>query len=66
MSTVYSYLSFLFTTFTPVYENQYGFNTGGAGIAYLGPGVSFIIGRLVQQYPRIDILKPKRSSVAKY
>lgn len=46
ISIVYSYLYFLFTTFTPVFENQYGFNTGEAGIAYLGLGVGFIIGQL--------------------
>lgn len=42
---IYSYLYFLFTTFTPVFETQYNFNTGEAGIAYLGLGVGFIIGQ---------------------
>lgn len=45
MSMVYSYLYFLFTTFTPVFETQYNFNTGEAGIAYLGLGVGFLIGQ---------------------
>lgn len=45
MSMVYSYLYFLFTTFTSVFELQYKFNTGEAGTAYLGLGVGFLIGQ---------------------
>ncbi|MCJ1470145.1 hypothetical protein MMC07_008790 [Pseudocyphellaria aurata] len=46
MAMVYSYLYFLFTTFTSVFEDQYGFSTGEAGLAYLGLGVGFLIGQL--------------------
>ncbi|TVY81919.1 Efflux pump rdc3 [Lachnellula suecica] len=45
MSIIYSYLYFLFTTFTFVFEGQYGFNPGEAGLAYLGLGIGFIIGQ---------------------
>jgi len=44
MSIIYSYLYFMFTTFTSVFEGQYGFNTGEAGLAYLGLGIGFVIG----------------------
>ncbi|KAF2450665.1 MFS general substrate transporter [Karstenula rhodostoma CBS 690.94] len=39
-----SYLYFLFTTFTPVFEGQYNFNTGEAGLAFLGLGVGLVLG----------------------
>jgi len=45
-SLVYGYMYFLFTTFTEVFEGQYGFNTGQAGLAYLGLGIGFIIGQI--------------------
>lgn len=45
MSIIYSYLYFLFTTFTFVFEGQYGFSSGEAGLAYLGLGVGFVIGQ---------------------
>jgi MFS family permease len=45
MSIIYSYLYFLFTTFTLVFQDQYGFNAGEAGLAYLGLGIGFIIGQ---------------------
>lgn len=44
VSLVYGYLYILFTTFTPVFEGQYGFNSGTAGLAYLGLGVGFLVG----------------------
>jgi MFS family permease len=44
-SIVYSYMYLLFTTFTSVFEDNYGFNAGEAGLAYLGLGVGFIIGQ---------------------
>jgi MFS family permease len=45
MSIVYSYMYLLFTTFTTVFEGRYGFNSGEAGLAYLGLGVGFCIGQ---------------------
>lgn len=46
VSLVYSYMYLLFTTFTDVFESQYQFNTGEAGLAYLGLGVGFCLGQL--------------------
>lgn len=45
MSIVYSYLYFLFKTFTSVFEEHYGFNAGEAGLAYLGLGIDFCVGQ---------------------
>jgi MFS family permease len=47
MSMVYSYLYFLFTTFTVVFEGEYGFTAGEVGLAYLGLGVGFVIGQFL-------------------
>ncbi|GAD96374.1 MFS multidrug transporter, putative [Paecilomyces variotii No. 5] len=44
MSVVYGLLYLFFTTITSVFEEQYGFSTGLAGLAYLGIGVGFFIG----------------------
>ncbi|KAF2128090.1 polyamine transporter 1 [Dothidotthia symphoricarpi CBS 119687] len=45
MSIIYSYLYFLFTTFGFVFQEQYGFNAGEVGLAYLGLGVGFVLGQ---------------------
>ena len=45
VSIVYSYMYLLFTTFTGVFEGQYGFNAGEAGLAYLGLGIGLCIGQ---------------------
>lgn len=45
MSIIYSYLYFMFTTFAFVFKDQYGFNTGEAGLAYLGLGIGFVVGQ---------------------
>ena len=43
VSLTYSYMYILFTTFTEVFQGQYHFNTGAAGLSYLGLGVGFVI-----------------------
>ncbi|KID93370.1 polyamine transporter 1, partial [Metarhizium majus ARSEF 297] len=43
-SMVYGYLYLLFTTFTFVFRDQYGFKSGAAGLAYMGLGVGFLLG----------------------
>lgn len=43
-SIAYAYLYLLFSTFTFVFRDQYGFNAGAAGLAYLGLGVGFLLG----------------------
>lgn len=39
-------LSSLFTTFTTVFEGQYGFPTSTSGLAYLGWGIGSIVGQV--------------------
>ncbi|KAF1959194.1 polyamine transporter 1 [Byssothecium circinans] len=63
ISVHYSYLYFLFTTFTPVFENQYGFSTGEAGLAFLGMGIGlvlgvFSVGFYAKKYTETQTLRP--------
>ena len=50
VAVVYAYLYLLFTTFTPVYREQYGFSLGTAGLAFLGIGVGCVTGQFVNTY----------------
>ena len=56
LAIAYSYMYLLFTTFTDVFEQTYGFNAGEAGLSYLGLGIGFLLG----QYT-FDILVQWRS-----
>ncbi|KAL7275857.1 hypothetical protein RUND412_001169 [Rhizina undulata] len=47
MAVIYGYLYLLFTTFTNVFEGQYGFSTGTVGLSYLGIGVGSLIGLVI-------------------
>ncbi|RAK72136.1 MFS transporter [Aspergillus fijiensis CBS 313.89] len=49
-SVTYSYMYILFTTFTEVFENVYGFGPGEAGLAYLGLGLGFCFGQVTVGY----------------
>lgn len=44
VSVIYGYLYLLFTTITEVYEREYGFSTGLAGLSYIGIGVGMFLG----------------------
>jgi MFS family permease len=55
LAVAYSYMYLLFTTFTGVFQEVYGFNAGEAGLSYLGLGVGFLLG----QYT-FDILVQRR------
>ncbi|KAI1762806.1 fluconazole resistance protein 1 [Hypoxylon sp. FL1150] len=44
VSIFYGYMYLIFTTFTTVFEGQYGFSSGASGLSYLGLGVGFIAG----------------------
>ena len=44
MSIAFAYLYLLFTTFTYVFEQQYHFNAGESGLAYLGLGIGMMVG----------------------
>ncbi|KAJ2973221.1 hypothetical protein NUW58_g8990 [Xylaria curta] len=43
LAVVYGYLYILITTFIYVFEDQYGFRAGAAGLSYLGLGVGLFI-----------------------
>lgn len=47
MAIVYGTIYLLFTTFTFVFESQYGFSAGSAGLTFLGLGVGSIVGVVV-------------------
>lgn len=47
MGLAYSYLFLLFTTMTPVYEENYHFSPRSVGLSYLGIGVGFLLGQFV-------------------
>ncbi|THH12222.1 hypothetical protein EW145_g147 [Phellinidium pouzarii] len=43
MGLMYGYYYLMFATFPTLYEDTYGFSTGIAGLAYLGPGIGFCL-----------------------
>ncbi|KAL3447437.1 major facilitator superfamily domain-containing protein [Aspergillus insuetus] len=43
-ATTYGYLYLMFTTITSIFEENYGFSPGVAGLAYLGFGIGSLIG----------------------
>lgn len=45
MGLIYSYFYLLFTTFTPIFEENYHFSPSTVGLSYLGVGVGFLIGQ---------------------
>lgn len=47
MSLIYSLLYLFFTTIPTVFETQYGFSPGLAGLAYLGIGIGFFVGLVI-------------------
>ncbi|EOD48443.1 mfs multidrug transporter [Neofusicoccum parvum] len=47
VAVAYAYLYILFTTFTLIYKEQYGFNSGLAGLTYLGVGLGSVLGQWV-------------------
>ncbi|KAH8669580.1 major facilitator superfamily domain-containing protein [Tricladium varicosporioides] len=44
---VYGYLYLLFTTFTIVFEGNYGFSTSSVGLSFVGIGVGSVIGVVI-------------------
>ncbi|KAE8553969.1 hypothetical protein EYB25_002507 [Talaromyces marneffei] len=44
LSVIYSYSYLLLTTYTEIFEGVYNFNSGEAGLGYLGLGVGFVAG----------------------
>lgn len=50
IAITYAYLYILFTTFTAVFTNQYGWHGGVAGLSFLGIGIGSLIGQFVYTY----------------
>lgn len=46
LAYTFTLIFILFTTFTPVFEEQYGFSKQNSGLAYLGLGIGFILALL--------------------
>ncbi|KAF8517948.1 MFS general substrate transporter [Hysterangium stoloniferum] len=44
MALTYGYLYLLFTTFPDLFAETYGWGLGLSGLAYLGPGIGFVVG----------------------
>jgi MFS family permease len=64
IAIIYGYMYLLFTTFTFIFIEQYGFSAGEAGLAYLGIGVGFILGLLATGFYSDRIVKKKRQTKA--
>ncbi|KAF7117689.1 hypothetical protein CNMCM5793_006812 [Aspergillus hiratsukae] len=62
IALIYGYMYLLFTTFTFIFIDQYGFNSGEAGLAYLGVGIGFILGLLATGFYSDTVVKKKRQS----
>jgi multidrug resistance protein len=56
---VYGYLYLLFTTFTLVFEGQYGFSSGSVGLTYLGIGIGSLVGLVLFGMASDRMLKSK-------
>jgi len=50
MGIMYGFYYLMFATFPGVYSGIYGFSTGIAGLAYLGPGVGFVLSTFYGAY----------------
>ena len=59
VSVVFGYMYLLFTTFTYVFEAQYGFTTGTAGLTFLGAGIGMFVGLGIVGRASDVILKKK-------
>ena len=57
IAVVYGYLYLLFTTITPVFEQQYHFSPGSAGLTFLGIGIGSIFGVVIFGVASDKILK---------
>jgi predicted MFS family arabinose efflux permease len=46
MGLAYAYFYILFTTFTPVFQDNYNFSSSTVGLSFLGVGIGFVIGQI--------------------
>lgn len=63
-AVVYGYQYLMFSTFTFVFQGQYGFSTGAVGLSFLGIGVGSLLGLLVGGIVSDRILKAKSKPTA--
>jgi hypothetical protein len=65
VALVFGLMYLLFTTFTDVFEGQYGFGTSTSGLVYLGLGVAEIVAMFVfsTQNDRIQRARMKADGV---
>ncbi|KAI9693735.1 MAG: hypothetical protein M1822_003006 [Bathelium mastoideum] len=56
---IYGTLYLLFTTFTYIFEGQYGFSSGSVGLTYIGIGIGMILGMAIFGGASDRILKAK-------
>lgn len=61
VAIVYGILYLLFTTFTFVYHDIYGFNSRSAGLSFIAGGVGNILGLLFTGFTSDRIIKNKQS-----
>lgn len=50
IAVLYGLLYILFTTYTEVFEGQYGFSAGASGLSFLGSGVGMLLGLAYSAY----------------
>lgn len=62
---MFGVLFLLFTTFTSVFEDQYGFSTGTVGLSYLGLGIGMLSGVLTFTKMSDRILKKRKAKNGK-
>ena len=53
----------LFTTFTTVFEGEYHFGSGTAGLSYIGLGVGTVFGVILNAYASDKIMAPSSTNV---
>lgn len=57
VGVVYGYMYLLFTTFTLVFENTYGFSSGSVGLTFMGIGVGSLVGLIFFAWTSDRMLK---------
>ena len=67
LATVYGYLYLLFTTFSTVFPDQYGFDTGILGLSFIGMGIGITVGLLGLSWfsDRIQVKQTKKHGFSK-
>jgi multidrug resistance protein len=61
VGVIYGYLYLLFTTFTLVFQEQYGFSSGAVGLTFLGLGVGSVMGVAFFAWSSNNLLKERKA-----